>query len=165
MTVRDRRLGQNLETRIGHVDVTVYAACLPGETNVLRGSCMCGKVTYEINGVPLVMHHCHCRVCRAASGAAVATNIIVATEDFKVTSGQESLGAFESSPSKHRFFCSGCGSPLYSHGQKTLHYVSVRSGTLDDDPGIRPSFHAYVASKAPWVAISDELPQFLQARP
>jgi hypothetical protein len=33
-------------------------------------------------------------------------------------------------------------------------------GTLDDDPGIRPQMHIYVASKASWFTISDDLPQF-----
>jgi hypothetical protein len=33
-------------------------------------------------------------------------------------------------------------------------------GTLDDDPGIRPTFHVFVASKAVWFEITDRLPQF-----
>jgi hypothetical protein len=37
--------------------------------------------------------------------------------------------------------------------------VSVRCGTLEADPILRPSVHAYVASKAPWDRICDDLPQ------
>jgi len=33
-------------------------------------------------------------------------------------------------------------------------------GTLDDDPRIRPTFHVFVGSKAPWFEITDQLPQF-----
>lgn len=132
---------------------------------MLHGSCQCGRVEYEISGEPLVMYHCHCKTCRAASGAMFATNIMVAAADFAVTAGRDCLGAFESSPRKHRYFCANCGSPIYSHSQNTAHLVSVRTGTLDDDPHVRPAFHAYAASKAPWTAICDELPQFPQARP
>jgi hypothetical protein len=32
-------------------------------------------------------------------------------------------------------------------------------GTLDDDPGVRPSLHLFVGSKAPWHDIADALPQ------
>jgi hypothetical protein len=131
---------------------------------MLHGSCLCGKIEYEVSAEPLAMYHCHCAACRAASGASFATNIVVATAAFTVTCGKESLSAFESSPSKHRFFCSNCGSPIYSHSQKTRDVVSVRCGTLNDDPKVRPSFHAFVASKAPWAAICDELPQFAEAR-
>ena len=44
-----------------------------------------------------------------------------------------------------------CGSVRY--------VVSVRAGTLDGDPGLRPTIHIYVGSKAPWCDICDDLPQ------
>jgi hypothetical protein len=34
-------------------------------------------------------------------------------------------------------------------------------GTLDDDPGVRPSIHIFTGSKAPWFDITDDLPQHL----
>lgn len=71
---------------------------------MLQGSCLCGKVKYEIDAEPRLMYHCHCGKCRAASGASFVTNIIVATERFKVVAGLEDLSAFESSPNKHRYF-------------------------------------------------------------
>jgi hypothetical protein len=52
-----------------------------------------------------------------------------------------------------------CGSPLYSHAEATAEIVSVRAGTLDGDPGLRPSAHLHVASQAPWTEIHDSLPQ------
>jgi len=132
---------------------------------MLHGSCLCGKVQYEIDGQPLAMYHCHCGVCRAACGAGFATNIAVSTPDFRLTAGAEALAAYESSPGKHRYFCSTCGSPIYSHGRKTSHFVSVRCGTLHDDPGLRPAYHAYVATRAPWVSIDDDLPRFAAGAP
>ena len=126
---------------------------------MLRGSCLCGKVRYEIRGTPLAMYHCHCGTCRKANGSSLATNLVVAADEFVVTAGRESLTAFESSPAKHRHFCAACGSPIYSQAERTRHIVSVRGGTLDDDPVVRPSIHAYVSSKAPWFAIGDDLPQ------
>jgi hypothetical protein len=108
------------------------------------------------------MYQCYCGKCRAASGASFVTNIIVDTDRFRITAGKESLAAFESSPKKFRHFCSACGSPIYSQGEKTKHIVSVRCGTLEEDPGLRVSYHAFVASKAPWVEIGDELPQFAE---
>jgi len=127
---------------------------------MLDGACLCGKVRYEIEGNPRFMYQCHCGKCRAASGAAFVTNIIVDTTKFKITVGKESLAAYESSPRKFRYFCSSCGSPIYSHGEKTKHVVSVRCGTLKQDPEVRVAYHAFVASKAPWSDICDEQPQF-----
>jgi hypothetical protein len=36
-------------------------------------------------------------------------------------------------------------------------------GAFDDDPGIRPQFHTYVDSRAPWDTITDDLPQHGEA--
>jgi hypothetical protein len=38
--------------------------------------------------------------------------------------------------------------------------LGLPMGTLDDDPGIRPTFHVFVGSKAPWFETTDQLPQF-----
>ena len=127
---------------------------------MLNGACMCGRIQYEIMAEPRFMYRCYCGKCRAASGSSFATNIIVDADSFKITAGKESLVAFESSPNKFRHFCSVCGSPIYSNGEKTRHVVSVRCGTLRQDPGVRLAYHAFVASKAPWVDIHDEQPQF-----
>jgi hypothetical protein len=105
------------------------------------------------------MYYCHCGTCRKATGSAFATGIIVRAKDFVLISGQETLKAFESSPNKYRHFCGSCGSPIYSQAEKTKQIISVRCGTLNEDPSIRPSVHAYVASKAPWHEITDGLPQ------
>jgi hypothetical protein len=127
---------------------------------MLSGACMCGAIQYEIAGKPRFMYQCHCGKCRAATGASFATNIIVDTDKFRITSAKDKLSAYESSPGKFRYFCSACGSPIYSHGGQTKQIVSVRCGTLKRDPGLRVAYHAFTASKAPWVEIKDGLPQF-----
>jgi hypothetical protein len=127
---------------------------------MLNGACMCGRVQYEIAGRPRFLYQCHCGKCRAASGASFVTNAIVDADRLRIAAGKESLAAFESSPGKFRYFCSACGSPIYSQGEKTRQVVSVRCGTLKQDPGMRVAYHAFVASKAPWVEIRDGQPQF-----
>ena len=127
---------------------------------MLNGACLCGKIRYEIEGEPRFMYQCHCGKCRAASGASFVTSIIVDADNFRITAGDESLAAFESSPRKFRYFCSRCGSPIYSHGEKTKHIVAVRCGTLKQDPGLRVAYHAFAASKAAWIDICDGQPQF-----
>ena len=126
---------------------------------MLSGSCMCGTIKYKLRGKPLVTYYCHCGKCRKQSGSSYATNVVVRTEDFVIVAGRESLASWESSPGKRRHFCSGCGSPIYSHGGGTKHIVSVRCGTLDSELPLNPSVHAFVASKANWVEITDGLPQ------
>jgi hypothetical protein len=39
-------------------------------------------------------------------------------------------------------------------------FVHVTMGTLVDAPGVRPTEHIFVGSKAPWFTITDDLPQY-----
>ena len=130
---------------------------------MLRGSCLCGKVRYEVRGLPQAMYYCHCGMCRKASGSAAASNMMVLADEFVLVSGKAFVKAFQSSPGEYRHFCAECGSPIYGEAQKRKGKLSVRCGTLDNDPIIRPTVHIYTGSKAPWSDICDQLPQFPQA--
>jgi hypothetical protein len=116
---------------------------------MIKGSCLCGEVTYSISGSIGEITHCHCTTCRKAHGAAFSSVAAVQIENFSFTSGEELIKCYPSSPDKVRCFCSNCGSHIYAHREGQLHYI-LRLGTLDDDPGSRPINHIWVSEKAPW---------------
>lgn len=124
-----------------------------------RGSCLCSKIRYTIDGPLGPIYHCHCVTCRKAQGSAFATVARVKVKNFKFESGKEFLTGYSSSRGKKRYFCSICGSPLYSHVEGQDEY-SIRLGVLDDDPLSRPSRHIFVREKAPWYEIKDDIKQF-----
>ena len=126
----------------------------------IRGSCLCGAVSYEIIGSFKIMGNCHCSICRKSHGAAFATWGIVDPDEFRWTSGEEFLKAYESSPGRQRCFCKRCGSPLVSMHSGKVGEVVI--GTVDGDPDMRPSEHIFVGSKAPWFEITDGLPQHVE---
>jgi hypothetical protein len=127
---------------------------------VLTGHCLCGAVQYEISGEPLALLYCHCEECRRATGSSLNTSVLVRCGDFHIVSGEDSVSFYESSPGNRRHFCSRCGSPVFKRFPEPPNFVTVRAGTLDSDPGIRPSGHIWVSEKAPWYEITDELPRF-----
>jgi hypothetical protein len=129
----------------------------------MRGSCLCGAVNYEISGSLNFIGNCHCSMCRKSHGAAFATWGIIDGNQFRWTSGEEFVQAYESSPGTQRCFCKRCGSPLVSAHSGTVGEVVV--GTLDSDPGMRPREHIFVGSKARWHTTADALPQFEQWPP
>ena len=143
-------------------DVVGAPAPAPAQSRPMgiRGRCLCGKVKYLLGGEPVAMYYCHCGDCRRASGSSFAANVMVCASDFTFTEGEAMLSRFESSPAKHRYFCSGCGSPIFSQAAASKQFLSVRCGTLEDDPGVRPSGHAFVDFKAPWTELNDGLPRF-----
>jgi hypothetical protein len=126
---------------------------------MLRGSCLCGGVKYEIDGRLAGARNCHCTMCRKAHGAAFRSRAAVKTRDFRWVQGEELLTFYESSPGTHRGFCRVCGTPLLSRFDFDSEYYGLPLGPLDDDPGVKPRMHVYVAYKAPWFDITDDLPQ------
>jgi hypothetical protein len=128
---------------------------------MIKGSCLCGGVRYCINGNIGDITHCHCTTCRKAHGAVFSSVASVQIDDFKITTGENLLGRYHSSPDKVRVFCSNCGSQLYAHREGQQHYF-LRLGSLDDDPNVRPANPIWLSQKAPWYDIKTdyELPQY-----
>ena len=132
---------------------------------MLRGSCLCGAVRYEIDGALGRIVHCHCSQCRKASGTAFATNAPVDASIFRVVAGADAIRRYESTEGKWRCFCSACGSPIYSETRSRPNVVRLRIGTLDSPAGGRPIAHFFASSKAEWFDIHDGLPIFDESVP
>ena len=126
---------------------------------MLKGSCLCDGVKYEIDSELAAVTNCHCSLCRKMSGSAFASGATIPTSSFRLVTGQELLKEWESSPGYHRVFCGRCGSPILKRKAKDPDSLRLRVGTLDGDPGVKMSKHIHVDSKAPWVEIKDGLPQ------
>lgn len=124
------------------------------------GGCLCGAVRYAVDGPFLRAGHCHCSRCRRHSGAGHLTQGRVAREHFRLLSGEEQLCVFRPPGGAAKVFCATCGSSLFGGTWPEGPEVSIRFGSLDDDPGIRPQRHTFVGSKAEWESITDDLPQF-----
>ena len=126
----------------------------------VAGSCLCGEVRYEVDPPFLRAGHCHCERCRKHSGAATCTQARVPREQFHLISGSEFLRIYGKGQGAVKVFCKNCGSSLFGGGWPDGTEVSIRMGTFDDDPGIRPECHTFVDSRAPWDEIHDDLPQY-----
>ena len=126
---------------------------------MIRGSCLCGSVRFEVRGALGRAGHCHCSMCRKAHGAAFGTYARVKRDEFVLLSGAGDIAAYASSPGVARTFCKVCGSTLQWMTDKRPDSLDISLGTLDDDSGVRPAMHIFTASKAPWFEITDDLPQ------
>jgi hypothetical protein len=125
-----------------------------------RGSCLCGRVAYVLVGEPRRAWSCHCGRCRKARAAGHATDLALAADGLRFTRGEDALVSYRL-PGARSFettFCRTCGAKL-PRADRERGLALVPMGALDDDPGIRPSRHAFVSEKAPWIEIRDDLPQ------
>jgi hypothetical protein len=132
------------------------------DKKMIRGGCQCGGVKFELTGPFTNVLNCHCTMCQKAQGAAFRSRASVKATNFHWIIGQELVTYYESSPGNHRGFCKVCGSPIHSKFDSYPDVYGFPLGILDDDPGVKPASHVFVANKAPWHDITDELPQFAQ---
>jgi hypothetical protein len=125
---------------------------------MIRGSCLCGAVRFELDEVRSLTH-CHCANCRKLTGAAFASYAHVDADKFRFVAGEDRTTPFESAPGsfRHRCITCGCLTPGRAPYLKT---ISVPAGLLDDDPAVRPRLHVFTSSRAPWWTIADDLPQY-----
>jgi len=132
----------------------------PSSPGALRGSCLCGDVSFVVEGAPAVMANCHCSRCRRSRAAAHATNVLVTDGQLRFTRGGDDLPSYRV-PDAESFstcFCPRCGSMLPRIGRAGR--IVVPAGCIDGDPGLRPEAHIFCDSKAPWYEIPEGLPCF-----
>lgn len=122
----------------------------------IGGSCLCGGVRFEVDLPFLRAGNCHCSRCRKHSGAFGGTQGRVPREQFRLLAGDELIRVFRPAGGMVKAFCSDCGSSLFGGEWPDGSEVSIRLGSLDGDPEIRPQWHQFVDSKAVWHELSDD---------
>jgi hypothetical protein len=131
---------------------------------MVRGSCLCGGVQFELTGRINPIGMCHCSLCRKASGVASNAGLLVGRDDLKWLSGEDLLQTYSRPTGWHNTFCRTCGAPgpnPYPGGGAYW----VPAGSLDDDPGVRVAMHIFVGSKAVWDEIGGEAPRHEEGFP
>ncbi|WP_140920608.1 GFA family protein [Limnobaculum xujianqingii] len=127
---------------------------------MLKGSCLCGAVTYQLDEPINQLFFCHCSKCRKATGTAFNSAALIHSDKFTLLTGKESLKSFSSTPGVHRIFCGDCGSPLYSARDNQPEAYRLRIGTLDTPINPTEKMHIFTASKAEWEDLCDDNPKF-----
>jgi hypothetical protein len=128
------------------------------KARIVAGECFCRAVRYAVADEFAYALNCHCSNCRRTTGSAFKPFAGIARDKFSVTQGHDTLMIY-GDEAGHDAHCRHCGSLLYSVVRDGA-YVHVAMGTLVEAPSIRPTAHIFVGSKAPWYAITDDLPQY-----
>ncbi len=132
----------------------------------VRGSCLCGGVRFEFEPPFSDANYCHCSRCRKHSGSDHGIQGRVPRERFRLLQGEELIRVYRPEGGRVKAFCSVCGSSLFGREWPEGDEVAIRFGVLDDDPGTRPEWHAFVGSKPSWSELPDDgLPRFAEGHP
>jgi hypothetical protein len=98
-------------------------------TELLRGSCHCGTVKFEVRTAVVPAARCNCSLCRR-KGALMTPPF--AAGELKILSGEESLTLyqFNTRVAKH-YFCKHCGIYPFHQTRKDAQLWRVNIGCLE----------------------------------
>ena len=133
----------------------------------MTGRCLCGGVRFELTEPARAAGYCHCTRCQRRTGTAAAASAAIDGNSLRIVQGEQLVkarrhpdGGFE------KCFCRECGAHLFSRNPDDPAQAGVRMSAFDGDPGVRPSWRAFVAYAAEWEPIPDDgLPRYSEGRP
>ncbi len=120
------------------------------------GSCLCGAVTFQVDGALPPPDACHCTQCRKHSGHYFVSTDVPRTR-FTLH-GEDQVTWFQSSERVRRGFCATCGSSLFwdaPHHDK----IGVAMGAFEQPTDTAVAIHIFVADKGDYYEIGGGAPQ------
>jgi hypothetical protein len=126
---------------------------------VHRGSCLCGAVTFEVDGALPGPDACHCTKCRKHSGHYYAGTDV--PRSALTIHGEDHVTWYASSEKVRRGFCRTCGSSLFFDplDREKHAWIGVAMGAFDTPTETKLRIHIFVADKGDYYEIADGLPQ------
>jgi hypothetical protein len=119
----------------------------------LTGRCLCGAVTYTVDAEPIVSGVCHCQDCQRQTGSPFTVFVGVPEAAFELSG--DTLASYTTVGEDHggdteRFFCTACGSPVYSRSPQAPEITLLKAGSIDDSSWLEPAMEIYLDSAQPW---------------
>ena len=119
------------------------------------GRCLCGKVTYRLEGEATEVGACHCEMCRRWTGS---PGMAIHLSAAPAIDGEEHITWYDSSDWAERGFCATCGSSLFYRlkGESPEYYL--HAGTLDDQSGLVLKEQIFIDEKPGYYAFAGDIP-------
>ena len=120
-------------------------------TNLTKGSCLCGRITYEVRGKLISVCACHCTQCCKTSGHYVAATKC-RSEDLEIVG--VTITWYRSSDTAERGFCSTCGSNLFWREYGAT-FTSIFAGSIDGLTGLNMDRQIHTDTKGDYYDLPD----------
>ena len=125
---------------------------------ILAGECYCRAVRYAVADAFAYALNCHCSNCRRTTGSAFKPFAGIACDKLRIAKGEDQRMIY-GDETGHDAHCAALRLAALFRGPRGR-IGPCRDGNPGRRPSIRPTAHIFVGSKAPWYAITDDLPQY-----
>lgn len=121
----------------------------------MNGECLCGEVSFQIDGDLPNLYQCHCSLCRKVTGSSANAATFVDSDNFRWVSGQDKISSFQKPTGYRSDFCSNCGSPVPNQ-LRGMELMWVPAGLLDGPLDSAVSVHLHLDSAANWARDTED---------
>ncbi len=118
----------------------------------LNGSCLCGKIRFEITQNPMLTLACHCKGCQQMTASAFSLTVAVPSNGFEITKGKPIIGGLHKPQSRY-YHCDWCKNWIFTQPRPDIGFTSVRAMMLDDTDWFEPYIEVWTTEKLSWVTI------------
>ena len=120
------------------------------------GCCLCGAVSFEVEGPAKWTGYCHCHSCRKHTGAPVSA--FAGFERSAVRWLEAEPQTYSSSLGVRRGFCPACGSVMTYEGERWPTEIHFHVGAFDEPGAFPPTGHSNTDERLVWLHIADTPP-------
>ncbi|AXI47620.1 aldehyde-activating protein [Sulfitobacter sp. SK012] len=124
----------------------------------IKGGCLCGAVSYEVDNNFEKLFLCSCEQCRQISGSAFASNLFGAIEGFDWLSGNGEIENYQM-PGRDisKSFCRVCGSGVpWASGDGTK--MIVPAGSLSGPAIVAERLRIFTSEQPFWASDLEQIP-------
>lgn len=120
---------------------------------IRTGHCQCGRISYQVNGIPDDPHLCSCVHDTRISGGPAVLWVGFPLDSLIWTGPGGEPKWYATYPTLRRGFCPDCATHLVSVADGS-NMVMVTGFSLTDQSGIEPLGHSYREDAVPWMHIT-----------
>jgi hypothetical protein len=131
-----------------------------------KGHCLCGAVSYTIQGKAIRMAQCHCKDCQRASGTGHMSLAFFKKDEVAIAGKTASYpSTADSGNINTRHFCPTCGSRVYGENSARPGVIGITVGCLDKNDWFSPQAVVYTQGRAAWDKTPEDVPNFERMPP
>ena len=124
-----------------------------GEIMMVRGSCHCGRITYEAEVDPQKVGLCNCTDCQMLTGSVFRVSVPASSATFRLLTGRPEVyvKTADSGTRRRHAFCPNCGTPVHASADTDdPPTYSLRIGCLDRRAMLPPKKRIWCKSALVW---------------
>ena len=123
-----------------------------------KGQCLCGALSFEVEGDPLWSAICHCESCRRATSSPFTAFVGFSRDSVRWTG--DTPASYAHSEKAERLFCKKCGSQIAYMSNSRTDQIDLYTASFEDPNAFAPTKTAFREEALSFIQALPNLPDW-----